>query len=128
MANGAALSGHVTVHDRAILGGITGIHQFCVIGTMAFVGGMARVNKDVLPYMLVEGHPARCFGPNTVGLQRNGLNSEAIQRIRRIYKVIYRSGLNTTQAVARIQADIEASPERDLLLSFIAASQRGITK
>jgi UDP-N-acetylglucosamine acyltransferase len=78
--------------------------------------------------MLVEGHPARCFGPNTVGLQRNGLNSEAIQRIRRIYKVIYRSGLNTTQAVARIQADIEASPERDLLLSFIAASQRGITK
>ena len=128
MANGAALSGHVTVHDRAILGGITGIHQFCVIGTMAFVGGMARVNKDVLPYMLVEGHPARCFGPNTVGLQRNGLNSEAIQRIRRIYKVIYRSGLNTTQAVEKIQADIEASPERDLLLSFIAASQRGITK
>ncbi len=128
MANNSALSGHVTVHDRAILGGLTGIHQFCTIGTMAFVGGMTRVNKDVLPYMLVEGHPARCFGPNTIGLQRNGLTTEAIQGIRRIYKLLYRSGLNTTQAVERILTDLEASPEREMLLSFIAASKRGITK
>ncbi len=128
MANNSALSGHVTVQDRAILGGLTGIHQFCTIGTMAFVGGMTRVNKDVLPYMLVEGHPARCFGPNTIGLQRNGLTADAIQGIRRIYKLLYRSGLNTTQAVERISTDFEASPERETLLSFIAASKRGITK
>jgi UDP-N-acetylglucosamine acyltransferase len=128
MANGAALSGHVTVQDRAIFGGITGVHQFCVIGTMSFIGGMARVNKDVLPYMLVEGHPVRCYGPNTVGLRRNGLSDDAIQQLRRIYKVLYRSGLNTSQAVERIEQDITACPERDTILAFIAASERGITK
>lgn len=60
MANASPLAGHVTVHDRAFIGSLTGIHQFCVIGTMAFIGGMARINKDVLPYMLCEGHPGRC--------------------------------------------------------------------
>lgn len=127
MANGAALSGHVTVHDRAILGGITGVHQFCTIGTMAFVGGMARINKDVVPYMLVEGHPARCFGPNTLGLQRNGLSASAIMQIRQIYKLLYRSGLNTSQAVEKI-AELEDTPERATILDFIGASSRGITK
>ena len=110
MANGAALSGHVTVQDKAILGGITGVHQFCTIGTMAFVGGMARVNKDVVPYMLVEGHPARCYGPNTLGLQRNGLSAEAITQIRPMYKALYRSGLNTSQALVKIAADMPESP------------------
>ncbi|MBI1321137.1 MAG: acyl-ACP--UDP-N-acetylglucosamine O-acyltransferase [Candidatus Hydrogenedens sp.] len=128
MANSAALSGHVTVHDRAILGGLTGVHQFCTIGRMAFIGGMARVNKDALPFMITEGHPVRCFGPNLVGLQRNGLDAEAIGRIRRIYKLLYRSGLNTRQAVAAIEADVPDSPERTTLLDFIAKSARGITK
>ena len=74
MANGAVLAGHVTIQDRAILGGLVGIHQFCVIGAMSFIGGMTRVNKDTLPYMIIEGIPARCFGPNTIGLERNGLS------------------------------------------------------
>jgi UDP-N-acetylglucosamine acyltransferase len=128
LANSAALSGHVTVHDRAILGGLTGVHQFCTIGKLAFVGGMARVNKDVLPYMITEGHPARCFGPNQIGLQRNGLDASAIARIRRIYKLLYRSGLNTKQAVEAIRAEVEESPERATLLDFIEKSARGITK
>lgn len=127
-ANGTALAGHVTVEDRAILGGLTGIHQFCVIGQMAFVGGMTRINKDVLPYMITEGSPARCFGPNTVGLERNGLSREAIQRIRSIYKIIYRSNLNTSQAVERIQTMVEDCEERRVLLDFIAKSERGISK
>ena len=128
MANNSALSGHVTVEDRAILGGLTGVHQFCTVGRSSFIGGMTRVNKDVLPFMLVEGHPARCFGPNTVGLQRSGFTPEAIQQLRRIFKLLYRSGLNTSQAVERIKAEMEATPERDTILAFITASKRGITK
>jgi UDP-N-acetylglucosamine acyltransferase len=128
MANGSALSGHVTVQDRVNIGGIVGVHQFCVLGQMSFIGGMARINKDVPPYMLVEGHPARCFGPNRVGLERNGLTPEAIKEIRKVYKVLYRSGLNTTQALARITEEIAPSPEREVLVDFVKASKRGICK
>jgi len=128
MANSAALSGHVTVHDRAIIGGLTGIHQFCRIGTGAFIGGMARVNKDCLPYMISEGHPARCFGPNQVGLERAGMPARAIAGLRKLYKLLYRSGLNTSQALARIREEVAAGPERDTVLTFIEQSGRGITK
>tara|TARA_R110001592_G_scaffold244008_1_gene505274 strand:+ start:172 stop:966 length:795 start_codon:yes stop_codon:yes gene_type:complete len=128
LANGSPLAGHVTVQDKAFIGGLTGIHQFCVIGTMAFVGGMARVNKDVLPYMLCEGHPARCFGPNVIGLERNGLSSEQIKSIRTIYKLLYRSELNTSQAIERIHSDVPDCAEKDTLLNFIANSHRGLTK
>lgn len=128
MANGSALSGHVTVQDRVNIGGLTGVHQFCVLGQMSFIGGMARINKDVPPYMLVEGHPARCFGPNRVGLERNGLTPEAIKEVRKVYKLLYRAGLNTTQALAKIDQEIAPSPERDVLLDFVRASQRGICK
>jgi UDP-N-acetylglucosamine acyltransferase len=78
--------------------------------------------------MLVEGHPARCFGPNRVGLERNGLTPEAIKEIRKVYKVLYRSGLNTTQALARITEEIAPSPEREVLVDFVKASKRGICK
>lgn len=128
MANGAALAGHVTVQDRVNIGGLVGVHQFCVLGEMAFIGGMSRISKDVLPYMIVEGSPARCFGPNAVGLERNGLDKDAIRRIRKIYKLIYRSDLNTTQALERIESDIEASHERQVLVDFIRNSERGISK
>lgn len=128
MANSAQLAGHVTVQDRVIIGGLTGVHQFCVLGTMAFVGGMTRANKDCVPYMITEGIPPRCSGPNTVGLERNGLSKEAIGRIRQMYKLLYRSGLNTSQALARIESDIPDAPERTVILDFIRASQRGITR
>lgn len=128
MANSVALAGHVTVQDRVIIGGLTGIHQFCVLGTMCFIGGMTRINKDCLPYMIIEGSPARCMGPNALGLERNGLSKEAIARIRAMYKLLYRSDLNTSQALAAIEAQIEATPERDCLTEFVRASSRGISK
>jgi UDP-N-acetylglucosamine acyltransferase len=128
MANSSALAGHVTIQDGAIIGGLTGIHQFCVVGRMAFIGGMSRINKDVLPYMITEGHPARCYGPNTVGLERSGFHSEAIKRIRTIYKLLYRSGLNTHQALDAIEQQVEDSEERRVLLDFVRHSPRGISK
>jgi len=93
---------------------------------MSFIGGMARCNRDALPYMIVEGHPPKCYGPNTVGLERAGMSKDQIARIRAIYKLLYRSHLNRSQALERIEAEIEPSAERDLLVNFVRASQRGV--
>lgn len=128
MANHASLAGHVTVRDLAIFGGLTGVHQFCVVGDMAFIGGMSRINKDVLPYMITEGNPARCHGPNAVGLERNGLSKDAVARIRAMYRILYRSNLNTRQALDRIEAEVDACDERRMLVDFVRASKRGISK
>lgn len=128
MANQSALAGHVTVQDRVTIGGLTGVHQFCVLGKMSFIGGMTRANKDVLPFMIVEGSPMKCHGPNSIGLQRAGLTPEAIKRIRDIYKLVYRSDLNTSQALVRIEAEIADSDEKKTLVDFIKNSERGISK
>ncbi len=128
MANCASLSGHVDVADRVTLGGLSGVHQECVVGTMAFVGGMTRVVKDVAPYMIVEGNPGICHGPNSVGLRRAGFDIEARRRIKHMYKIMFRSGLNTTQALHEIEATIEESDERNHFVDFVRKSIRGITK
>jgi UDP-N-acetylglucosamine acyltransferase len=126
MANCAALSGHVDVEDKAILGGLSGVHQECVVGTYSFVGGLTRVIKDVPPYMIVEGNPARCHGPNSVGLRRNGFDADARSRIKSMYRILFRSGLNTTQALHEIETSVEDSVERTCLLEFVRKSIRGI--
>lgn len=128
LANSAGLAGHVEVHDGAIMGGLAGVHQFCRIGAMAFIGGMSRINMDALPYMIMEGHPARCYGPNVVGLTRNGFSKEAIARIRRVFKIMYRSGLNTSQALKEIEKNIEDSDEKRVLIDFVKSSRRGILR
>jgi len=127
MANHVALAGHVAVHDGAILGGLSGVHQFAVVGTMAYVGAMSRITKDVPPYMIVEGHDPKCYGPNRVGLERNGFDKEAIARIKAMFRLLCRSGLNTTQALSRIEAEIADSEERRTLLAFVRNSARGVT-
>ncbi len=127
MANSVALAGHVRVEDRANIGGLSAVHQFCVVGTMSMVGGMTRIWHDVLPYMLVDGNPARCCGPNTVGLKRHGLTDEGRARIKAMYKIFYRSNMNTTQATHEIEAQVEDSDERTYILDFIGKSIRGIT-
>lgn len=126
MANSAALAGHVTVQDKASIGGLTGVHQFCTVGTMSFLGAMSRVGQDALPYMIIAGLPTECHGPNVVGLERHGMSKEAIGRIRKMYKLLYRSHLNTTQALEAIEAQVEDSEERRVILDFVRSSTRGI--
>ncbi len=128
MANNSALAGHVTVENFASIGGLSGIHQFCTVGQYSFVGAMSRVGKDVLPYMITEGYPAQCFGPNVIGLQRAGFSAEAISRIRQMYRLLYRSNLNTQQAVEAILEQVKDSPERQVILDFIKNSKRGLSK
>ncbi len=129
MSNNAMLGGHVDVEDGAILSGGCGVHQECVIGRLAFIGGMTRVTKDVPPFMLVEGNPARCYGPNSVGLRRAGYSQEARARIKTMYKILYWSDLNTTQALQDIETRVEDSVERNQFIDFVRKSIRGcITK
>ena len=128
MANCASLAGHVEVEDRAILGGLSGVHQECVVGTMSFVGGLSRVARDAPPYMIVDGNPARCCGPNTVGLKRNGLDTIQRNRIKQMYKIMFHSDLNTTQAIHEIETSVENCDERAHFLEFVRRSIRGVTK
>ena len=128
MANCASLAGHVEVEDRSILGGLSGVHQECVVGRMSFIGGLSRVARDVPPYMIVDGNPAHCCGPNTVGLKRSGMDSVQRARIKQMYKIMFRSDLNTTQAIHEIETTVEDSEERAHFLEFVRRSIRGVTK
>lgn len=127
LANAVNLAGHVTIHDHAILGGMVPVHQFVRIGMHSFVGGGCRVAKDVLPYVKIAGTPVKVSGLNTVGLKRRGFEDSQLEKIKAAYRLIYRSGLNVTQAIERIEIEIEPSEEIETLLDFIRGSQRGIT-
>jgi len=128
IANGGTLAGHVAVEDHARIGGLTAVHQFVRIGRLSIVGGMSRIVQDVPPFMLAEGNPAAVHGPNAVGLERAGVSPEARAKIKAAYKILYRQGLSTSQALEKIGGEIEACPEIEHLAAFIRASERGIIK
>jgi UDP-N-acetylglucosamine acyltransferase len=128
MANGATLAGHVAVEDHAVIGAFSGVHQFCRVGTHGFVGGYSVITKDVLPFSKSVGNRARCYGINTVGLQRKGFSQEAIRTIKHAFRLLFQSKLNTSQALEAIQKEVPHSKEVDLLAEFIRTSKRGITK
>jgi UDP-N-acetylglucosamine acyltransferase len=129
IVNMANVAGHTTIGDRAIIGGMTGIHQFCRIGEGAMVGAYTRLPQDVPPFMLCEGNPAIIRGLNVVGLRRNGATRTDMSELKAVYKALYRSEMNTSQAMEHIAA---MNPESDMakhLINFIQAdSHRGITK
>ena len=133
ITNGVQLGGHVDVGDRANIGGLTGIHQFCRVGALAMVGAHSYVNKEIPPYMLAAGHPCRVRGLNSVGLRRAGIAETAQLLLRRAYRTIYRGGLNLTQALSTIEADLlpQSEPghgreQLEELVRFIRSSERGI--
>lgn len=103
IANGVALAGHVRIESQARISGILGIHQFVHIGRLAMVGGMSRVDRDVPPYMLVEGNPSRVRSLNLVGLKRAGLSSEELASLKKAYRLLYRSGLSFNQALEQVE-------------------------
>ena len=127
IANGTLLAGHVTVEERAVISGHVAVHQFVRIGALAMIGGLARVNKDVPPYFLVKGD-SEVWAINSVGLKRAGISQEAQAKIREAYRLLYRAGLNTTQALKAIAALDQIPPEVGYLMQFIQESQRGICR
>ncbi len=127
-SNNSTLAGHVTVGDFAILAGMTAVHQFCTLGRHAFITGGSLVRKDVPPFVKGAREPMSYVGINSIGLRRRGFDSSKIREIQNIYRILYQKGLNNTQAVRLIEADMEATKERDEILQFIKNSKRGIMK
>ena len=128
MANAVTLAGHVEIEDHAIIGGLTPVHQFVRIGRHSFIGGGSRIVKDVLPYILVAGNPPRPGGLNIVGLQRRDFSDATCEILHAAYRLLFRTGLNTSQAVEKIGEALPEMPEVRNILDFIAKSRRGITK
>jgi UDP-N-acetylglucosamine acyltransferase len=124
----SGVAGHVTVEDYAVVGGMTGVHQFCRIGKMSIVGGCSRIPQDVAPFMLVEGNPAETRMVNRVGLERNGVSSEAQAALKQAHKILFRDGLTTSNALTRIEQEVPPLPEIQYLLNFVRTSERGIIK
>ena len=128
MSNVGTLAGHVVVEDRAIVGGLAAVHQFCRIGTMSIIGGCSKVVQDVPPYMMLDGNPAATRTLNKEGLKRNGVNEDTQKSMRQAYRILFRSEQTFTNAVKQVRADVATSPELEHLLAFIESSERGIAK
>jgi UDP-N-acetylglucosamine acyltransferase len=129
LGNAVTFAGHVIVEDWAVIEAFSGVHQFCRIGKHAFVGGYSVVTKDVLPFsMTVSPRESKVFGENKVGLERCGFTKEAIESLHKAFRLLSKSGLNTTQAVERIRTEVSDCPEVHDLLAFMERSERGFVK
>jgi UDP-N-acetylglucosamine acyltransferase len=129
LANSAALAGHIILEDYAIVGGLSAVHQFCRLGTHAFVGGVSGVLMDIPPYTLAQGAPSRLYGLNIVGIKRHGFSEETVRALKKAYRIIFRSALTLEKAVKRIEEDeIAKISQVQHLLYFIQNSKRGINR
>jgi len=128
LANGSIIAGHVTIGDFAILSGLVAVHQFIHIGQHAMVSGGSLVRKDVPPFIKAGKEPISYIGINSIGLRRRGFATEKIREIQNIFRLLYQKNYNTSQALEKIEAEMEATKERDQIILFIKNSQRGIMK
>ncbi len=128
LVNGVALGGHVTIGDWAILGGLSAVHQFVNIGKHSMISGGALVRKDVPPYIKAAREPLSFVGINSIGLRRRGFKDEKIKEIQNIYRILFQSNKNNTQAILKMEAELSVSTERDEIISFIQNSGRGIMR
>lgn len=129
LSHGVVIGGHVHVGDWAVLGGGSAIHQFCRIGKHSMVGGYSVITQDVLPFsMTVSPRENKIFGANAVGLERRGFEPATVEGLQKTFRLLTRSGLNTTQAIEKVREDVALTPELEELLAFIASSERGFVK
>jgi len=128
MSNVATLAGHIMVEDRAVIGGLAAVHQFCRIGTMSIIGGCSKVVQDVPPYMMADGNPARTRTINKVGLERNGVSEASQAALKQAYKILFRERLTIPNALAKIESCLPHLPELRRLIEFVRGSERGISK
>lgn len=128
MSNGTGLAGHVVVEDYAVFGGMTGVHQFCRVGTLSMVGGCSRINQDICPYTLVNGNPPSTVGLNKVGLERKDVPSEVQSALKEAYRLLFRGNLSLEEARARIGEILPESSQLRHLVEFLEKSERGICR
>jgi len=127
-ANNAQLAGHVHIDDWAILGGYTGVHQFCRVGAHTMLAVASVVVQDVPPYVMAAGNTASPYGINAEGLKRRGFSPDALLTLKRAYRTLYKSGLMLEEARAKLQEEVKAHPEIQPILDFLAVSKRGIIR
>jgi len=125
IVNNVMLAGHVVVEDRAYVSGAVAVHQFCRIGTLAMVGGQAHINKDVPPFVTVDGLSSYVVGLNTIGLRRAGFDAQTIARLKAAYRVIYRSGLPWGEILERLRTEFNYGPAAEFY-RFLSTTARGI--
>jgi len=128
IANTVNLAGHVEIEDFAVLGGIVPVHQFVRIGKFAFIGGGSRLPQDVPPFIKVAGNPVEVAGINAIGLKRHGFSEEEVLNLKKAYRLLYRKGLNVSQALERIAAECQLTKHIEDLMAFIRRSERGIVR
>lgn len=128
LANGATLAGHVEVDDFAILGGLCAVHQFTRIGSHVMISGGSMVTQDVPPFSIAQGDRAKTVGINQIGLKRRGFSDEAVRGIKQAYKLIFRSGLRTEEALEQIAKEIKDCPEVEKFSEFVRNSARGVAR
>ncbi len=132
IANAGTFAGYVTIEDNAIIGGMVGIHQFVNIGTLAIIGGCSKVVKHVPPYSMVDGHPAKNYGLNVIGLKRAGISQKAKASLRRAFKILFNSGLSLPHALERVADTAPLTKETKHLVKFLttvkADTKRGVCR
>lgn len=127
IANNGTLAGHVTIEDKAVVGGLVAIHQFVRVGRLSIIGGCSKVVQDIPPYSTCDGHPARIYGLNLIGLRRNGIPKESITQLNRAFKILFNASLSMKHALEKLDKEIKPRNEVLYLINFIKNSQRGIT-
>ena len=128
IANSGTLAGHVTIEDKAVIGGLVAIHQFVHVGTLSIIGGCSKVVQDIPPYSTCDGHPARVYGLNLIGLRRQKFSKEAIENLDHAYKILFNSGFTPKHALENLEAEIKDSVEVNYLINFVKKSERGISR
>lgn len=132
MANAATLAGHIDIEDGAFIGGLSAIHQFVKVGTLAIIGGMSGISQDVPPYVKVvgtrQGRNRSLFGLNVIGLQRAGMTADTIATLKKAYRVIFRSEQPLKESLERAESEVEQIPEVKKLIAFIRSSERGVLR
>jgi UDP-N-acetylglucosamine acyltransferase len=128
LANNATLAGHITIGDNVTIGGLVALHQFVRVGDYAYIGGKSAVPKDIPPYVIAAGDRARLHGLNKVGLKRNGFSEATLQSLKKAYRIFFRIGITTNEAIERARAEVDQIPEVVNFINFIKSSARGITR
>ncbi|NQT90656.1 MAG: acyl-ACP--UDP-N-acetylglucosamine O-acyltransferase [Candidatus Omnitrophica bacterium] len=127
IANCGTLAGHVAIEDRAVIGGLTAVHQFVRIGKLSITGGCSKVVQDIVPFSMADGHPARIYSTNSIGLDRVGVSDEVKSSIKKAFKIIFLMKLNLKNALKKVEEELPPSKELSYLIEFINSSERGIS-
>jgi len=128
VANSGTLAGHVKLEDKVVIGGLAAIHQFVRVGKLSIIGGCSKVVQDIPPFSTCDGHPARVYGLNLVGLKRAGISKEAQAALKKAFRLVFHSGFSLKNSITKVKDGIGSFKEVDYLIDFLTNSKRGVCR